>query len=138
MGLTFSKIIFGIVIMGFVLSGFIKFGSDISSNSNLAPDTQVYLSSINSSISGINDMRVNTTVVSVGDKDSFTAQYQEAKEYAKTAQNLLKTGEQTPDILIQTLDIQNDENQWIFNYMKLFVGLIVLIVLIYMLFGRKF
>ena len=138
MALTFSKIIFGVLLIGIIFTGFIKFGSELSSNSNLDNRTGAYLLSINSSIQNIENMQLNATDVELGEEDSFSKQYKEAKLYAETASGMLSTAGDTPELLINTLDIEQSENNWFLNYLFLGVKLMIFLVLMYMLFGRKF
>lgn len=136
--LTFSKIIFIILIIGVLFTGFIKFGSELSNNNNLDSGTSAYLININSSIQNIQEIQVEQTNISLGTEDSFSKQYKEAKIYANTANGLLQTAGDTPDIMIKTLDINQEENKWFINYLSVGVQIMILIIIVYMLFGRKF
>jgi len=138
MALTFGKVIFGILMLGIIFTGFVKFGAEIQTNSNLDSGTQQYLTNINSSIQDIEDMELNRTDVSLGEEDSFSKQYKEAKLYAQTASGLLNNAGDTPGILINSLDLEQSNNQWLFNYIYLGMGLMIFLVVLYMLFGRKF
>jgi len=136
--LTFSKIIFGILIIGIIFTGFIKFGSEIANNSNLDTNTDVYLGNLNSSIQTIETMELNSTNVDLGEEDSFSKQYKEAKLYANTASGLLSTAGDTPELLINTMDVEQDENNWLIDYIVLGVKIMTFLIVLFMLFGRKF
>lgn len=136
--LTFSKIIFGILLIGILFTGFIKFGTEIQSNSNLDNTTNTYLSNINSSIQGIESMNLNETNVDLGEEDSFSKQYKEAKLYAQTASGLLNTAGDTPELLVNTVNVKEEGNSWFINYLYLGVKIMIFLVILYMLFGRKF
>ena len=138
MAMTFGKVIFGILLLGVVFSGFVRFGSEIQGNSNLDSGTAEYLANINASIQDVESLQVNQTEVDIGEEDSFSKQYKEAKLYAQSASNLLGTAGDTPDILIKSLNIEQSENQWLFNYIYVGVSLVVFLIVLYMLFGRKF
>jgi len=138
MAMTFGKIIFGVLLFGVIFTGFIKFGGEIQGNTNLDINTQTYLSSINESIQGIESIQLNETDVDLGEEDSFSKQYKEAKLYAETASNLLSTAGDTPEVLINTLDVEQTDNAWFINYIVVGVTLMMFLVLLYMLFGRQF
>lgn len=136
--LTFSKIIFAILLVGILFTGFVKFGSEITDNTNLDNGTAVYLSSINESIQNIESLSLNETQVDIGEEDSFSKQYKEAKLYANTASGLLSTAGDTPELLVNTLDVEQEENNWLIDYILLAIKIMLFIVVLYMLFGRKF
>ena len=136
--LTFSKIIFAILIIGVVFTGFIKLGVEVQSNSNIDTATSTYLSNINTSIQGIESIDMNETSIDLGEEDSFSKQYKEAKLYATTASGLLSTAGDTPDILIKTLDVEDDNNSWFINYITVGVKIVLFLVILFMLFGRRF
>lgn len=138
MALTFGKVIFGILLLGIIFTGFIQFGSEIQGNSNLDSGTTAYLSNLNSSMGNIQNMQINQTDVDIGEEDSFSKQYKEAKLYAQTASGLLNTAGDTPNIIINTLDIEQQENQWLINYIYLGISIMIFLVVLYMLFGRQF
>lgn len=138
MALTFGKVIFGVLFIGILFTGFIKLGGEVSNNSNLDSNTASYLANINESIQGIENMELNQTEVDIGEEDSFSKQYKEAKLYAQTASGLLNTAGDTPSLLIKTMDIEQSENKWLFDYLYLAIGLLIFLVVLYMLFGRQF
>lgn len=138
MALTFGKVIFGVLFIGILFTGFIKLGGEVSNNSNLDSNTASYLANINESIKGIENMELNQTEVDIGEEDSFSKQYKEAKLYAQTASGLLNTAGDTPALLIKTMDIEQSENKWLFDYLYLAIGLLIFLVVLYMLFGRQF
>jgi len=138
MAITFGKVIFGILLLGIIFTGFVKFGAELQDNQNLDSGTSSYLSRINSSIQNIEGMQINQTSVDIGEEDSFSKQYKEAKLYAETASGLLSTAGDTPNILINTLDLEQGQNQWLFNYIYLGISIMIFLVVLYMLFGRQF
>lgn len=136
--LTFSKIIFGILLIGVVFTGFIKLGVEVQGNSNLDTSNTNYLSNINTSIQQIESIDINETSIDLGEEDSFSKQYKEAKLYATTASGLLSTAGDTPDILINTLNVEDENNSWFINYITVAIKIMIFLVILYMLFGRKF
>lgn len=138
MSLSFTKVMFGIIIFGILITGFIQVGNDLNGNTNLDSGTQDYLSSLNESTQGIQDLQMNQTDVNVGTEDSFAKQYIESKLYAQRAAGMLSVVGDTPGILIQATGLETGEAQWFLNYIYLGIGILTFAVLMYMLFGRKF
>lgn len=134
MGL-FTKLIFITLIIGLVLTGFVKFGSEIQTNSNLDSGTNDYLNSINKSIKNIENIDVKTTNISTGSEDSFAKQYLEAKEYSKSASSMVGVFGDTPNILISTLGLEDQNTSWLTNYFYIGVAVLLFIVFFTTLFG---